>query len=214
MSNNEAIQALKLGYSYQDEVLEILDKSNIEKNYQLASKLIRDLKSSLKNFEKAEKLDPDVELEDGRNISNGKALSIGIIGCIEFEGNGEREKAVKLLNEALDIYDEIAMFQAELGMIYANQGKKQLAVGHLKKAIELEPENMEYRKRLDKLEEWSESALKTSAFKGNPIALVVWFGLAIISMIITFSEGEIIMLPFGLLCAFIGYRYWKSKSKN
>ncbi len=34
MSNNEAIQALKLGYSYQDEVLEILDKSNIEKNYQ------------------------------------------------------------------------------------------------------------------------------------------------------------------------------------
>jgi tetratricopeptide (TPR) repeat protein len=214
MVNSEALQALTLGYSYLDDVNEQILSGNINDNYQLSSKLIKDLKSAIKNFEKAESLDPDVELEDGRNSSIGKAVSIGAIGCIKFEGYRERENAVKLLKEALDMHEELPMFHAELGAIYANQGNKQLAIDHLKRAIELEPDEMEYRKTLDKLEDLSDSALKTSAFKGNPIALIVWFGLAILSIIITFSEGQFIMFPFGLLCAFIGYRYWKSKSKS
>ncbi len=214
MANNEAIQALKLGFSYQDDVLEQLDNGNVRGNYELSSKLIRDLKSSLKNIEKAESIDPKAELDDGRGIIAGKALSIGFMGCIEFEGHEEREKAIKLLKEALDLHDEIALFHAELGMIYANQGKKQLAVDHLKQAIELEPENMEYRKRLDKLEDCSESALKTRAFKGNPIALLVWFGLAIILLIAGFNTSDPIGLIGGIICGGIGFLYWKAKSKS
>jgi tetratricopeptide (TPR) repeat protein len=212
MASKEVEQAIKLGYSYNDEVTEALN-ANLEGNEQLAYELIRSLDLALKQFKKADDLEPGISLEDGKNTITGKAFAFGLKGVVQNMGLGKRAEAVKNLERSLEITDDIASVHQSLGWIYADSGNKEKGLFHLKKAVELDPDDIESRKTLDRLENVSQAALKYSSFRGSKKALLIWGGLTFLALIGIFSgwDGSIVsFIVFGL----ITFLYWKAKTKR
>ncbi len=85
MPNKEAEQAIKLGFSYNDNVGDVIDNLATEhiRDIELSHQLIKTLKLALKSFEKADNLEPNLILENGENTNAGKCLSYGFMGVIQ-----------------------------------------------------------------------------------------------------------------------------------
>ena len=211
MENKEAVQSIKLGYSYNDEVLDTLDE-RLTGNEELAYQLIRNLDLALKQFTKADELEPDLVLEDGSNTKTGKAFSFALKGVVQNMGLGKRSQAISNLKKSIEICDDIGVAHHSIGLIYAESGDKEKGFEHLRKAVELEPNNIEYKKNLDRLENVSGFAMKYSSFRGSKKVLLIWSGLTLISLIAGFSDpnGFIAFVIFGA----ITFLYWRVKTRK
>ena len=211
MASKEVEQAIKLGYSYNDEVTDALN-ANLEGNEQLAYQLIKNCDLALKQFKKADDLEPGVYLEDGKNTITGKAFAIGLKGVVQNMGLGKRGEAIKNLEKSLEITDDIASVHYSLGLIFADSGNKDKGLLHLRKAVELDPDDIESRKTLDRLENVSQAALKYSSFRGSKKVLLIWGGLTLVGLIYSFSDPG--MWPGTLIFGAITFFYWRSKTKK
>ena len=102
-----------------------------------------------------------------------------------------------------------------IGVIYADIGKKEDGLRHLRRAVELAPHNMEYRKTHDRLEHVSSVGLKLGAFKGSWKVLLILSGLALLGLVMAFGSsgdagsGIFLFVLFGG----ITFAYWKVKSR-
>ncbi len=211
MASKEVEQAIKLGYSYNDEVTDALN-ANLEGNEQLAYELIKSLDLALKQFKKADDLEPGISLDDGKNTITGKAFALGLKGVVQNMGLGKRAEAVKNLEKSLEITDDIASVHQSIGLIYADSGNKEKGLFHLKKAVELDPDDIESRKTLDRLENVSQAALKYSSFRGSKKVLLIWGALTLLALIFAFQEPNqfITFFIFGA----ITFLYWRAKTKK
>ena len=211
MANKEAEQAIKLGNSYTDEVLDALN-DNLTGNEQFAYQLLETLKLALKQFEKADNLEPGLFLEDDSNTTTGKAFAWGLKGIVQNMGLGKRSEAIKNLEKSIEISDDIAFIHHSLGLIYAESGNKEKGLTHIKKAVELNPDDIDFRKTLDRLENVSQAALKYSSFRGSKKVLLIWGGLTLIGLILSFSDSG--MWPGTLIFGAITFLYWRIKTKK
>lgn len=210
MGNNEAIQSLKLADSYLNEVMESLE--HIEGNESLGRDMLNTIGLSVKQLDKAEQLDPSAHI-DGLDINYLRANAFGIRGAIESDALGKRSVAISSLKKSIDLCDDIDISHYTIGAIYANTGNKEEAIKHLRRAVELNPDNMEYRKLLDRLGNVSGVGMKVGAFRGSWKVILVLSGLSLVGLIMA-ASGEAGAGIFNFLFwGAIAFIYWKVKSK-
>ncbi len=212
MGNDEAIQSLKLADSYLNEVMESLE--HIEGNESLGRDMLNTISLADKQLDKAYQLDPSAHL-DGIDINFLRANAFGVRGAIESDALGKRSAAISSLKKSIELCDDIDISHYTIGVIYANTGKKEEAVKHLRRAVELNPDNMEYRKLLDRIGNVSGVGMKVGAFRGSWKVMIVLAALSIAGLFMASEGGNAAtagIFNFALWggSAFI---YWKIKSR-
>jgi tetratricopeptide (TPR) repeat protein len=60
-------------------------------------------------------------------------------------------KAIKHMEKVVEIAPDSANYRCGLGLLYSRAGKKKLAIEQLERSVELEPNNMEFKKELDRV---------------------------------------------------------------
>ena len=210
MVSQEAVQCLNLAQSYLVEVEDSVD--NIEGNETLAHQMLNTIKLAMKQIDKAEEIDPAAHL-DGVDIAFLKAQAFSEKGIVQNLGLGKRAAAITSLQKSIECCEDRAVSHYVMGGMYAESGDKSQAIRHLKRAVELEPDNMEYRKLLDRAENVSGFGLKASAFHGSWKTLLILGGLSFIGLIMLLAGqvggGFFFLLVFGGAA----FGYWKMKSR-
>lgn len=187
-------------------------------NAEVAQGLIKTLELAEKQLENAEKIDPTVVL-DGNSITTFKAQVFLQRGLVESYGLGKYSSAIKNIEKSISHLDNFPNSHYMLGLLYADAGKKADALVHLNRAAELDPDNIEFQKVIDYLENTSSVALKTSVaarkvaiFRGSWKILAVPIGLALIGLIMLIqgqaTAGTLNILFWGG----IAFGYWKWKT--
>jgi tetratricopeptide (TPR) repeat protein len=203
MSNQEAVKALELASSYIDEVESVIDQ--IESDHHQGNKLLRTLDLAKKQADRAKNLDEDaIYKHDNATIYLARIL--GNKAIIENIAFGKRTAALETLKKALELSEDLDPNQYAIGAIYAEIGDKERALFHLKKAIDLAPENVEYRKLYDRVENTSTTKMKFGAFQGSWKVLLI---LTAIGIMMALGGGSVpAFIFFG-----IAFSYWIWKSR-
>lgn len=160
MTSEEAVQCLQLADSYLREVTGPID-AGLKNDTQLGYTLLDTLKLAMKQIERAEQLDPNSEYDD-QNIPLLKSKVLTFQGCVEGDAFGKYPNAVKSFKKAIEYYENNGAAHGGLGILYSNLGDKKLAVQELRRAVELYPEEIEFRKILDRVENTSDIAMLIS----------------------------------------------------
>jgi hypothetical protein len=84
------------------------------------------------------------------------------------EGKGDLKKAVKLLEDAIEVNPKAGPLYNRLGVILATRLKRfDEALAHLKRAVELEPGNLVYMNNFSKVTGMQQSALEKAPERGD-----------------------------------------------
>ena len=209
MSSQEALQCVRLADSYLKDVENVVDQ--IEGDEERSYELLRTLELALKQLDKAEQMDSTVTFEKV-DIPHFKGCALAYRGYIENVGLGKRSKAIATLKRAIETCEDVAEAHHGLGLIYSQTGGKEVGLRHLKRAVELEPENLDYRKDLDRLENVSSAVLKFGAFRGSWKVLLVLAGIFVLGLLIVgdSAQGGVFLMLSSLV---IGIIYWMLKSR-
>jgi len=168
MMTKDAEQAIRLGYSYIEKINDIPDDSindNLTGNEQVAQQMIKTLKLALQKFDEADTLSPDLILDDNKSTKEGRAIAYCSIGMAQLE-LGLKSEAINNLKKGVDVVDndEVnATYHYNLSYLYADSDNDE-ELYHLKKAVELAPNNIEFRKTLNRLEDISTVTKKGGCF--------------------------------------------------
>jgi len=212
MVESEATQSLNMAASYLQDVQEAVDKG-LERDGTGAYELIDTIDLAMKQIDKAER-DPSAEVDEFL-ISQFRAHAFGLRGTVEYNAFGKRSAAISSLKKSIEMDDNIHIAHYSIGVIYADSGKKEDSLRHLRKAVDLAPDDMEYRKTLDRLEHVSSVGLKLGAFRGSWKVFLVLSVLSLLGLIMAFSSsgdtGTGIFLF--ILCGGITVAYWMVKSR-
>ena len=211
------MNALKLANSYLDEVVELIPNP-FDIQPESVNDIIEALDLASKQLDKAEKLDPEVtvphEVESGTTELDVKTTRTSIYfyrGLTVGFGKGEAAAGAKLIEQGIAIMPVgFANAHFALAILYADSGRKSDGVQHLRKAIELEPDNMEFQKMLGRLENKSEPKLWIASFRGSMKVFFTLCAMAFFGLIVMFmntSAGFMIFLLFGGVAGW----YWRWK---
>ena len=213
MVESEATQSLKMAASYLQDVQEAVDQG-LERDETGAIELIDTIDLAMKQIDKAERIDPSAEIDESL-ISQFRAHAFGLRGTVEYNAFGKRSAAISSLKKSIEMDDNIHIAHYAIGVIYADCGKKEDSLRHLRKAVELAPDNMEYRKTLDRLEHVSSVGLKLGAFRGSWKVFLVLSGLSLLGLIMAFSPGGDTGTGIFWFILFSGITvaYWMVKSR-
>jgi tetratricopeptide (TPR) repeat protein len=214
--HQEVEKYLKLANSYIDDVSAAIHPIT-ELNPNTASELLRTLDLAEKQIEKAEIINPKAviayEVEgQARNldIPTLRAAILLYRGIAKGFGLGERASATKSIEQSLALVENFPNAHFALGCIYAESGKKTEALQHLRRAVELAPENLEYQKFSDRIEHESAISLKAGAFRGSWKVILILGGLAIFPAFSSDINTAIFSaILFGVPAAI--YWWWKSR---
>lgn len=216
----EATGALKLANSYVDEVIKLIPNP-FEIEPESMNEIITTLDLAAKQLDKAERLDPAVtvmhEIEAGATELDIKTTRSSILlyrGLAVGFGKGEKTAGAKLIEQAIALAPTgFANAHFALAVLYSDSGRKSEGMQHLRKAIELDPENIEFQKVLDRLENESGLKLRIAAFKGSWKVFLALCALAFVGLMLMFGKdagagfGNLIL--WGGIAA--GYWWWKSR---
>lgn len=213
MVESEATQSLSLAASYLQEVQEAVDQGS-ERDEAGAIELLDTIDLAMKQIDKAERIDPSAEIDESL-ISQFKAHAFGLRGTVEYNAFGKRSGAISSLRKSIEMDDSIHIAHYSIGVIYADCGKKEDGLRHLRRAVELASDNMEYRKTLDRLEHVSSVGLKLGAFRGSWKVFLILSGLALFGLYIAFHSGGDAGTGIFLFILFGGITvaYWLVKSR-
>jgi tetratricopeptide (TPR) repeat protein len=222
MAEQEAIQSLKLADSYLKEVMEALDQG-VEGNEDAGHELLNTIDLAMKQIDKAEETDPTAQLDD-IGITRFRARAFGLHGTVEYRALGKRSAAISSLKKSIELADDIDIAHFTIGVIYADTGKKEDGLRHLRKSVDLAPDDMEYRKTLDRLEHVSSVGLKVGAFRGSWKVILVLCGLSLFGLVIFAmaikdpgapggSGSAVVGIGWLVFWAAIVFVYWRVKSR-
>lgn len=218
--NNEAKSALQLANSYLDDAENVApDPSQIHENN--GPELMRLVDLAAKQIAKAQKADPtligisksttDV---DGIDFASAAARTLVLKACAIGFGQNKKTEGVKLFRQALEICPiEYAPLHAYLASLLTGLGKRDEAILHAKKAIEIEPDEIGHKKLLDQIEGESKLSLVIGAFQGSRRFLFAMGTIAFIGVIVLFNGAVglgLLLIAFG---SGVGALYWVQKSK-
>jgi len=212
MAESDATQRLSMASSYLQEVQEAVDQGR-ERDEAAGIELIDTINLAVEQIDKAEG-DPSAEIDESL-INQFRAHAFGLRGTVEYNAFGKRPAAISSLKKSIEMDNSIDIAHYAIGVIYADIGKKEDGLRHLRRAVELAPDNMEYRKTLDRLEHVSSVGLKLGAFKGSWKVLLILSGLALLGLVMAFGSsgdagsGIFLFVLFGG----ITFAYWKVKSR-
>lgn len=218
--NMEAISALKLANSYLDEVVNMIPNPfQIEPGE--VNEIIKTLDLASKQLDKAERLDPAVkvshEVEAGVRELDSKTTRSSILlykGLATGFGKGDKTAGAKLIEQCIALVPTgFANAHFALAILYADSGRKSDGIQHLRKAIELDPENIEYQKTLGRLENESGVKLRIAAFKGSWKVFLILCAISLVGLLMAISGKD--AGGFGTSFIFGGiaavYWWWKSR---
>lgn len=213
MIHSEAIQSLNLADSYLKEVIGAIDQG-LEKDETAGNELTHTIDLAMKQIDKAERIDASTQLDD-IDIRHFRARAFGLRGIVEYRSFGKRSAAISSLKKSIELADNIDIAHYTIGIIYADTGKKEDGLRHLRKAVDLAPDDMEYRKTLDRLEHVSSVGLKVGAFRGSWKVILILCGLSLLGLIKAFSSsGDTnVGIVWFILCGGIAFAYWMVKSR-
>jgi len=207
-----AVDALRLSMSYLEEVEQRFDELD-SGDGSLAQQLSRTLDLAKKQIELAEQLDPNVAIEE-YNLPEARLKYHYWRAGLKSSAFKDNAGAIEHLSSALAIDESFAPTHFMLAQCYAASGRKSDALVHARRAVELDSENMEYRKSLDRLENVSGAALQLGTFRGSWKVLLVLAGLTLLFTIGGFGSGQAL---FGIVCLLVGggvtYAYWRWKHR-
>lgn len=149
MANNEAVQCLKLADSYLAEFEKTITPNEL--NESDGRELLNTVDLAMKQIDKAERIDPTAQLY-GIGITLFRARAFGDRGIIENNALGRRSAAILSLKKSIELCDHIPDAHYNIGLIYSQTGKREDALRHLRRAVDLSPDDIEYRKTLDRAE--------------------------------------------------------------
>lgn len=209
--SDEANQALVLANSYLDEVKEVADSFDqvIALGHDEAIDALRTLDLADRQIavgEAAPLTEPEVDA--GMSVATLlKATSTLYRGVINGFSLGRRSEGLRLVQEAISLVDTFPMAYHALAVLHLELGQKEPAVEALRKAVELDPENLEFRKFLDRVESESGTAIKAAAFRGSRRVLGCLVVLGAVGVL-----GSLMMatvdLGSGLFSLVISVAFW------
>jgi tetratricopeptide (TPR) repeat protein len=134
---------------------------------------------------------------------------------VEYRAFGKRSAAISNLKKSIELADNIDIAHYTIGVIYADTGKKEDGLRHLRKAVDLVPDDMDYRKTLDRLEHVSSVGLKVGAFRGSWKVILVLCGLSLLSLLglMMPSADTAVGIAAFMLFGGIALAYWVVKSR-
>jgi tetratricopeptide (TPR) repeat protein len=152
MSN--ANEALQLAVSYYSEVIDRISAGNISVDE--AAQLLETVNLAEKQIKTAERVDPGVSITvegpDGERSANLLDIKSRVLTSkgILLSIRNKLPAAAKYIENGLE-FQEDSMARSVLAGVYADQNRYVDAIKHLERAIELEPDNVEFKKELDRL---------------------------------------------------------------
>jgi tetratricopeptide (TPR) repeat protein len=214
-------EALVLANSYLDDVTGLVHPIS-EISSEKASAILKTLKLANKQLDKAEQENRDARVSVKTTEGDEKEFSIPILratslmyeGLANGFGLGKKTAAVNLIERSLALVDNLPNAHYVLGLIYADLGQKAKALSALQRAAQLDPNNQEYRKTVDELEDMSTARLKLGAFQGSWKVMGALSGLTIIGVVSSLYQGQInvavaFLVIFGVPAGM--YWWWKSR---
>jgi len=151
MSKEEALKSLRMAKSYLDKLGEKIDllESGDES---LADEFARSLELALYHIQLIEKNDETISLEN-YDLNDAKWDYNFLRGALEYF-KGKYNAAIRYLRQALKIIPH-SLASSRIHLIlsncYWNLGNKEDAIENIKCAIELDPENIKYKKELSRM---------------------------------------------------------------
>jgi len=206
----EATKALELANSYIEEVEDVIE--HIEGDYLKGHELLKTLDLAKRQVEIARKLDDNAKYNHD-TTTQFLARILGNKGIVTLMAFKKRAAGLKSLEKSLELSQDLDPIQYAIGVIYAEMGNKVKSMIHLKKAIALAPENIEYRKLHDRIENTSTLRMKLGAFHGSWIILFGLLGLNTLFMFSIVSDGDTAGIPAVLFLLAVTLGYWKLKSR-
>ncbi len=216
MQTNNDNESLKIAFSY---LRDIIDSAGIisEISPNQAKDILKTIKLANKKLNNAEKENPNATavIKDDENnqfeleIPKLRAGLLFYEGVVRGYGLGERSVAVEKIKQSIALKEDDSNSHANLGMFYADLGQKTKAIASIKRAIELDPNNMDLKKILDELENTSTFIFKTKAFSGSWKVFLAFLALSIVSFLM---GNYIVFIIFGSIAGY--YWVWKSKAKS
>ena len=189
---NDPVRCLELAETYLSEVDLNIKNLHETGDQGQASEYLRNVDLAWRQIGLAEEENPDATFND-IGIDGFKAWALLNRGIVKNIGLGKRVEALQDLEASLE-HKELSTARWGIGLINADMGQKDAAIYNLQKAVELEPDSVQYRRDLDEIEQTSALALHMKSFQGSWKVLGVLSFLTIFALIMMlgsgFSEGK------------------------
>jgi hypothetical protein len=154
--NQEAVRELRIAVNYLDELSEDVPNERIVARH----KILSTISAATKHLDRARTIDPDCFIEvpvpDGEGTLKttvdhvcGRALWWEGFALNRFDDDkGSAKQAVKALQQAV-AYNDFPSYHTELARALQRLGNRKQADVHIKRALELDPDDMEAHKMAD-----------------------------------------------------------------
>lgn len=167
MANND----LELARSYIKEWLSNLDD--------VRSWNVKDHENFIEDSDRAKEIIDRILKQDANNQEAMIELARWHLCQSKFEGQYKdgTKKAIKHMEQVIRIAPEVAKYHIALGMLYDKAGKRDLAIKQIDQAVQLDPDNIEYKKELDRVQSESKKGcfIATEVYGSNNAHEVIIF---------------------------------------
>ena len=215
MTAQTAPQALNLAWSYvleTDRALSDVEPPDIPA---ISHRALETLSLAARQLDNAAQLDPTatVEVPDSDGVvmtpTQHEVRAQISVSSRALQMQGNNKKAIKVLEQAIKHNPNLSAAYSESASAYIEVGHKDLALQNAKKALELQPDDLDYLKLVDRLSAASAAGLNIAGFKGSwkLLLALVGFGLfALFHGIAQLNDGALLvsLLTFG-----IAFVYWR-----
>jgi len=219
-----AKQALRTANSYLDEVVAMGGSIN-----KVSSLSRGDASAALKTLDLAERQlqtaestsEPSESTEIGESVRLARVTSLMCQGMILGITMGNRIESVRLIEQSISLEGSFPMSHYCLGLMRVELGQREGAIEALKRAVALDPNNLDYTKTLDRVQNESNFAIAMHSFRGSKPLLGCLSIMAVLSipmgflMMVSGGVGEGMMMMFVNVGFWGGlaFLYWKMKTR-
>lgn len=219
-----AKDALRTANSYLDEVAAVADSidkvSSLGRNDATAALSTLDLADrQLQTAEAA--VEPSNATEVLEGVRLARASSLMFRGMIQGVTMANRAESVRLIESSISLVDSFPMSHYCLGVMRVELGQREGAIEAFERAVTLDPNNLDYRKTLDRLHNESNLAIAMHSFRGSKPVLGCLSIMALLAVPMgllmmvngNFGSGMMMMIVNVGFWGGLAFLYWKMKTR-
>lgn len=216
MTTVAAQQACTLAWSYLEEAHDEF-KTSVDLQ-QTASNALKRLSLAARQLEKAHVLDPAASIDTTDRHGDPYTPSQDELRAemLRMEGISHQlldkpKRAIAVLKKAVSYDPDNPEIHTRLADAYRALGRKTDALKSARVAVELDPDNLEYLKQVDEIENTSGAAANIAAFKGSWILLGIFLFVGITAVYIILAHSEFTTHLVGNAIVWLGlaFAYWR-----